>query len=126
MFEESEDEQQHAAQAEFAVGCVVPFGAGMHAAAVSARTHADGFNAERYGDVGVGRADADSCFELQVAIDGAQRFEDCSVGSELAGGAITDELDGESEWFRGFQLVAASTASSTARCNSTSRLTICA
>ena len=71
----------------------VPLGQGVGAAAFAACAHGQGRNAQRKGNVGVGRAEAEIGAQAQMAVDGAQSFEQRGIGGQMGGGAVADFVE---------------------------------
>ncbi len=88
-----EEGEEDAAEGGFAAGGVVPLAEGVDAAADAAGAHGDGGNAEREGEVGVGGADAGFGAEAEMAVDGAEGFEEGGVVGKGGGGSVADGFD---------------------------------
>ena len=125
-------EQQDALQRLLAMRGVVPLVAGVDAASVAAGADADRCDAERERNVRVRGGDARLGADAEMAVDSEQVIiEGGPFGRfQAASRAVADALDSEGACALGRRLrnsaaaaFAASTASSMARCNSTSRQT---
>ena len=83
-------EEKNATEAENAVLVAVPLAYGVRARTFTACTHGKCWNAERDGNVGVSRAKAKIGAQSQMAVDGAQGFEQWGIGRELRGRPVAD------------------------------------
>ena len=93
QLQHGQGEQQHAAQAQIAVFGGVPLGLSVRAAAIAAGAHGESRNAERERNIGVGRAQAQIGAQAEMAIDGAQSFQQRRIGGQLRGGPVADLVD---------------------------------
>src|ERR1700733_10085422 len=93
-------QQEQAAQAQFASARVVPLALRVDAASLAARADADGGHAEREGNVSVGGGDAQFGADGQMAIRGAQQIEQRRIRRQLPSRAVADFVDGEAQVLR--------------------------